>query len=143
MPEAATPGSPPDTPVDDVIARVRIPLIQRATIVHADVQEELFVIDIGLLGLFVERAAALPVGDSVSVRLPLPGNVIPIQAWCRVAWWHQPGRHLVTKSLPAGLGLEFVEISASDRIRVRQLVVEYLQRHPQLRRFHRPAGPAL
>jgi Tfp pilus assembly protein PilZ len=125
-------------PPDLVLRRIRIPLIRRATLTRADGRhEELFVIDIGLSGVFIERPEALPTGERVEIRFLLPGNEIPIHAGCRVAWWHPPGAPLVSKSLPAGVGLEFVEVSDRDRERVRTHLLEYLRSQLGPRRFHR------
>ena len=131
-------ASADDVPSDPVLRRIRIPLIRKAVLTRADGRvEELFVIDLGLSGVFVERADALPPGEQVSLRFALPGNEIPVQAACRVAWWHPPGAPLVSKSLPAGIGLEFVELSEHDRERVRSHLLEYLRSQLGPRRFHR------
>ena len=127
-----------DTPPDPVLRRIRIPLIRKATLTRADGRaEDLFVIDLGLSGVFVERSDALPTGERVGLRFLLPGNVIPVQAGCRVAWWHPPGAPLVSKSLPSGVGLEFVDLSEHDRERVRAHPLEYLRSRLGARRFHR------
>ena len=87
-------------------------------------------------GAFAERDRALPVGARVQLTFPLPANVNCIQATCRVAWWHSPSAALITKALPAGLGLEFVEVSEADRELLRAYLLEYLSRKSG-RRFHR------
>lgn len=131
-------ASSDDAPPDLVLRRIRIPLIRKATLTRADGRgEDLFVIDLGLSGVFVERADELPPGETVDIRFLLPGNELPIRAGCRVAWWHPPGAPLVSKSLPAGVGLEFVDMSDRDRERVRNHLLEYLRSHLGPRRFHR------
>ena len=131
-------ASADDVPSDPILRRIRIPLIRKASLARADGQgEDLFVIDLGMAGVFVERPHALPAGERVRIRFGLPGNEIPIEAACRVAWWHPPGAPLVSKSLPAGVGLEFVELSDHDRERVRAHLLEYLRSHLGPRRFHR------
>jgi Tfp pilus assembly protein PilZ len=131
-------ASTDDVPSDPILRRIRIPLIRKATLTRADGRsEELFVIDIGLSGVFAERSEALPPGEEVGIRFSLPGNEIPIQAQCRVAWWHPPGAPLVSKSLPSGVGLEFVTVSEHDRDRVRTHLLDYLRSHLGPRRFHR------
>jgi Tfp pilus assembly protein PilZ len=131
-------ASSDDAPPDLVLRRIRIPLIRKATLTRSDGRgEDLFVIDLGLSGVFVERPEALPPGEKVGIRFLLPGNELPIQAGCRVAWWHPPGAPLVSKSLPAGVGLEFVDVSDRDRERVRAHLLEYLRSHLGPRRFHR------
>jgi len=131
-------ASTDDVPSDPILRRIRIPLIRRAALTRADGRgEELFVIDIGLSGVFVERSDALPSGEEVGIRFSLPGNEIPVQAACRVAWWHPPGAPLVSKSLPSGVGLEFIEVSERDRDRIRTHLLDYLRSHLGPRRFHR------
>src|SRR6202022_1013033 len=89
-------ASADDAPPDNILRKIRIPLIRKATLTRADGHgEDLFVIDLGLSGVFVERLAALPSGEKVSPHFTLPGNVTPVQAGCRVAWWHPPGAPLV------------------------------------------------
>ncbi|HEX6737617.1 MAG TPA: PilZ domain-containing protein, partial [Vicinamibacteria bacterium] len=113
--------------LDAVLQKIRVPFIHRGTLEHADATtESVFLLDLGLMGAFVERAQGLPVGARLVLRFPLPGNEIPVVVACRVAWWHPPDARLVSKSLPAGLGLEFVEISKADRGRLREHLVGYL-----------------
>lgn len=132
---------PTDGAVSDAaLARFRVPLIQRATLTVGGRDEAVFTIDLGVHGVFVERAAPLTVGDQVFLSFPLPGNEIRIGVRCRVAWWHAPDAPLESKALPAGAGLEFEEISERDKERIRRHVTDYLSRHPRHRRFHRHPG---
>ncbi len=137
MPRPASPRSREGVPPDSVLRQLRIPFVRRASFVHGPVHEEVFVIDLGLAGVFIERHEALPVGDQVEIRLPMPDSEIPLQARCRVAWWHPEGAPLASKSLPAGAGLEFVEMSESDQGRLREQLVQYCRQHPRVRRFLR------
>lgn len=128
-------------PAEKVLVKIRIPLIQRARLMAQAGEEDVFMMDIGLKGVFIERKAPLPVGDEVRIRFPLPGNEIPVVARCRVAWWHAPERALLSKSLPSGMGLEFVEVEGRGGERVRAFVEGYLRGQPRGRRFHRtPPG---
>ena len=119
------------------LEKIRVPLIQRATLTVGGRDEAVFTVDLGLNGVFVERPAPLADGEEVSLSFPLPGNEIRLRARCRVAWRHAPDSPLLSKALPAGAGLEFTEISDRDRERVRRHLTEYLGRHPRHRRFHR------
>jgi Tfp pilus assembly protein PilZ len=134
---AAHLGDPPET----VLARIRIPLMQLGTMVVEGASEEVFVLDLGVLGVFVERERPLPVGARVEIRFRLPGNEIPVAALCRVAWWHPAGAPLVSRSLPAGMGLNFLEISDPDRARIRERLLEHFRREPRARRFVRQWPP--
>jgi hypothetical protein len=123
---------------DPVPPTLRIPFIQKAVLTHAGGREELFLVDLGLRGVFAERSAPLPVDEAVTLSFLLPGNAIPLSFQCRVAWWHPPGGPLVSKDLPAGVGLEFLESSEADRRRLGAYLDDYLRRRPLARRFHRP-----
>jgi hypothetical protein len=124
-------------PSDSVLRQLRIPFVRRATLLVEGSEEEVFVIDIGVAGVFVERARALTAGQRVGIRFSWPGSERLFQARCQVAWWHPEGEPLSSKSLPPGGGLEFVEMSDADRDRVRTLLLEYCQRQPRVRRFLR------
>jgi Tfp pilus assembly protein PilZ len=142
MQKLASLGAQDGVPPDAVLRRVRIAFVQRATLEHRGETQDVFVIDLGLAGVFIERSAPLPIGDEVVVRFPIPGNEIPIVARCRIAWWHPSGAPLATRSLPAGIGVEFLEISDADRGRIRAHVVDYCRRNPRTRRFLRHRDPA-
>ena len=130
-----------DVPPEPVFRRIRITFVQKATLSHAGGVEERFLIDLGLLGVFVERDQPLPDGSPVEVSFFLPGNDLPVTARCRVAWWHPAEMVLTSKTLPAGVGLEFTDKGGAAAGRVRAYLAEYLRRAPRERRFHRrPEG---
>lgn len=133
----AVPRSSAERDAAGTLRAVRIPFIQKAALTHAGRAEHLFLVDLGLWGAFAERDAPLPVGESATLRFTLPGNEIPLTFGCRVAWWHPLGAPLVSKALPAGVGLEFMEVSEDDHRRLRRYLEGYLQRSAG-RRFHRP-----
>jgi len=133
----ALPTSREPAPPESVLRQLRIPFVRRATLVSASQREDVFMIDIGLAGAFVERAESIPVDEELEIRFPWPGSEIPFSARCRVAWWHPEGAPLSSKSLPPGAGLQFVEMSGADRERLRALLVEYCRQNPRVRRFLR------
>jgi Tfp pilus assembly protein PilZ len=137
MPRAVLSRAEDGVPEERVLSQLRIPFVRRASLMHGGGSEEVFVIDLGLRGVFVERREPLPVGTEAQIRLPLPGNEIPLVARCRVAWRHTADRPLASKELPAGIGLEFVELSDSDRTRLREQLEEYCRQNPRVRRFLR------
>lgn len=137
MHKAARAGAPEGAPPDSVLRKLRISLIRRATLEHQGGTQEVLVIDLGLAGVFVERQEPLPVGQEVRIRFVLPGNDIPVVARCRVAWWHAPEAPLASKSLPPGLGLEFIELPEGDHARLRELIVDHCRRSPRERQFVR------
>jgi len=125
------------SPPEEVLEQLRIPFVRKATIRRQGGTEDVFLIDIGLAGAFVERTQPLEQDEAVDIRFPWPGSEIPFEARCRVAWWHSQGAPLSSKSLPPGAGLQFVELSATDRERLRTLLVDYCGQHPRVRRFLR------
>jgi hypothetical protein len=124
-------------PPEAVLRRLRIPFVRRATLLYEGVEEEIFLIDIGLEGAFIERSEALPQAGTLEIRFAWPGSEIPFRARCRVAWWHAPDSPLSSKSLPAGAGLQFTEMSDVDRERLRSHLVGYCRQDPRVRRFLR------
>jgi Tfp pilus assembly protein PilZ len=120
-----------------VLRKIRIPCIQRATIATAGAREDLFMIDLGLRGVFIEWVRPVAQGDEIEIWFALPGNEIRIHVRCRVAWVRPRGLSVGARTLPAGVGVEFVTISDGDAERVRRHLLEYLQRHPRHRWFLR------
>jgi len=137
MPRPAFPRTRERVPPESILRQLRIPFVRKVALVRGPVEEEVFVIDLGLAGVFIERPEPIPVGEQVDIRLPLPDNEIPLKARCRVAWWHPEGARLASKSLPPGAGLEFLEMSEADRVRLRVLLVQYCGQQPSVRRFLR------
>ena len=133
----AVPASAEGVLPEPVFRKIRIPFIQRAILVHDGRREELFLIDLALRGVFLERPEPLPEGSEVEVTFRLPGNELEVAARCRVAWWRAPDMALTSKTLPAGLGLEFVEVDGEAARRIRGYLTEYLRGNPRHRRFHR------
>ena len=125
-------------PDDAQLREVRIPFVQRTIVEHGGRREELFTFDLGMRGLFVERAEPLPRDGDVRVHFRIPGNEIPVEARCRVAWWHAPDAPLVSKRLPAGNGLEFRDLDEAVARRLRAYIVDHVQGDPRARRFQRP-----
>lgn len=137
MEKVAPPSPAEGLPPEAVLRKIRIPFIQRASVTIGGRREDLFVIDLGLRGVFIERPQPLEPGDEVEVWFPLPGNEITVHARCRVAWWRAGGGEARARLLPAGIGVEFVAMSERDTERVRQHLLEYLRRQPRHRRFLR------
>jgi uncharacterized protein (TIGR02266 family) len=136
MHEAAFPRAPEGATAESVVDRVRIPFIQRASLACGDRVVDVFLVDLGLAGVFVELSDPPPTGERVSVRFRLPGNEIPIGAACEVAWRHEAGTPPM--SLPPGAGLRFLELDPADRERVREHLAEYCRRATRGRGFARP-----
>jgi Tfp pilus assembly protein PilZ len=124
-----------EDPSEDVLRRMRIPFIRRATLVCEGFAEEVFLVDLALSGAFVERPNPLAVGATVELSFCLPENEIPLVVSCRVAWCHTGDTPLLNKSRPNGAGLEFVASSPVDQERLRRHLTDYYHRDPGSRRF--------
>jgi Tfp pilus assembly protein PilZ len=120
-----------------VLRKIRVSCIQRATVAIAGAREDLFMIDLGLRGVFIEWSRPVVAGEEIELWFALPGNEIRIHVRCRVAWVRPRGLISGARTLPAGVGVEFVTMSDSDAERVRQHLLEYLRRHPRHRWFLR------
>ena len=139
--QRAAPGTAEGVPPEPVFRRIRIPFIQRADLLHQGGREALFLIDLALNGVFVERPQPLPRASEVEITFRLPGNELPIVARCRVAWWRAPDMSPGSRTLPAGLGLEFLDMDGEAALRIRGFLTEYLRGNPRHRRFpRRPDG---
>jgi PilZ domain len=123
-------GVPPEA----VLGTIRIPFIQRASVLHRGKEQGVFLVDLGMRGAFAETPNPLPAGDEVELRFPLPGNEIPVVARCRVAWRHLPDES--PAGFPTGMGLAFVEMPPADRARIRAHLAEHC-RTARGRRFAR------
>ncbi len=139
MPRSSPKGE--GVPPEAVLQQLRVPMIRAATLAIAGREERVMLIDVGLEGVFVERAGRLPEGAELRIAFTLPGNASVIRARCRVAWYHAADRPLASKELPQGSGLEFVEVAEADRRRQREHVVAHCRQSGKARRFH-PSWPA-
>jgi PilZ domain len=137
MAKVAPPDAAEALPPDPVLKRIRIPFIQRASVSIAGRREELFMVDLGLRGTFLERTAAIAPGEEIEIWFPLPGNEIPVHARCRVAWSRAPAGPPHVRGLPPGVGVEFVQMSERDGERIRQHLADHLRQNPRHRRFLR------
>jgi hypothetical protein len=137
---ATAKGRDAGIPPEPVLRRLRVPMIRRGVLANRGHSEEVFVIDVGLLGIFVEHKQPLAIGERVEIEFGVPGNELPVRASCRVAWYHERGKALQSKVLPTGLGLEFIDLAQADDARIRDHVVAYCRRHPKTRQFH-PSWP--
>jgi len=76
-----------------------------------------FTRDINEGGLFIETEKPRPMGTEVAMRFNLPGGEDPLQTVGRVVWVRSAGG-----SLPAGMGIEFDELTALDRQRINDMI---------------------
>ena len=137
MAKVAPPTVAEALPPEPVLRKIRIPFIQRASVSVAGKVEELFMVDLGLRGTFLERTEALAPGEEIEIWFTLPGNEIRVHARCRVAWSRGPDAPGSVRALPPGIGVEFVEMSERDGERIRQHLADHLRQSPRHRRFLR------
>lgn len=64
-------------------------------------------------GVFIETENILPVDTPLVIILNLPDTNIIITCKARVAWTNEP-RHLRKKSLPPGMGIQFLDLSIEN-----------------------------
>ncbi len=76
-----------------------------------------FTRDINEGGLFIETEKPRPTGTEVVLRFNLPGNQEPLQTIGRVVWVRS-----ATDLDPAGMGIEFDELSEEDRDRINEMI---------------------
>jgi len=132
--------APAGEPAEEVLERLRVPLVRRAELRRAGEAHRAYTLDVGLRGVFVEWPEPLPIGEPVDLELRLPGWERPLRVRSRVAWWNPPGESARARRLPGGVGLEFVGLAEEDRRRIRALVLEHWRGELTSRRFH-PAWP--
>lgn len=127
-------------PSEEVLERLRVPLVRRAELTLRGEVHRAYTLDVGLRGVFVEWPEPLPIGEAVELCFHLPGSERPVRAASRVAWWNPPGESARARRLPGGAGLEFVELAEADARRIRELVLDHCRGDLTSRRFH-PAWP--
>jgi uncharacterized protein (TIGR02266 family) len=76
-----------------------------------------FTRDINEGGLFIETEKPRPTGTEVVLRFNLPGNAEALQTVGRVVWVRTASRNV-----PAGMGIEFDELSNEDRDRINTMI---------------------
>lgn len=76
-----------------------------------------FTRDINEGGLFIETETPRAAGTEVAMRFNLPGSNDPLQTVGRVAWVRS-----ATTDAPAGMGIEFDELSEDDRTRINVMI---------------------
>ena len=62
------------SPPESVLRQLRIPFVRRATLEGETRREDVFLIDIGFAGVFVERKEPLPVDEPLEIRFLWPGS---------------------------------------------------------------------
>ena len=80
-------------------------------------------LDISARGIFVRTTQVLPLGQDILVRFALPGVAHPFKAAGRVIWSSSTD---TPQGYPAGMGVQFFDLSSEEQGTIEQYVVEML-----------------
>lgn len=73
-------------------------------------------------GLLIKTASPLAKGERFPLQLELPGDPDPVQIGCEVVWSRAETDDPVRR--PTGMGVKFVQLSDSDRMRMQKSLEE-------------------
>jgi Tfp pilus assembly protein PilZ len=108
---------------------LRIPFVRRSRLEFDDGSTvDAFIVNINVLGAYIALDRMPDLGQRILCRFGLPGSENEIEARSVVAWQNPRQAHPV-HSLPPGCGVRFVQLSATDRERIEQLVNDYITQH--------------
>lgn len=118
---------------DDVERRssglLRVPFVRRCDVEFDDGRREsALIVNINALGAYVAHDALPRLGQTLSLRFGVPGNVRAVDVRGAVAWLNRRQEHPV-HSLPPGFGVRFMELPSEARARIETLVIDYVKRH--------------
>jgi hypothetical protein len=112
---------------------IRVPFVQRCQLERdEDEPRDAFLVNINILGAYVADDDPPPVGQQLRCRFHIPGNEIELVLDAVVVWLNGRQHHPV-HSLPRGFGMEFKDIPPEAVERLRDVVREYVMRHPPAR----------
>ncbi len=80
-------------------------------------------LDVSARGMFVRTSQVYPVGEDILLRFNLPGVARPFKAVGRVMWSSPTD---TPQGLPAGMGIQFVDLDGQEQGMIEQYVVELL-----------------
>jgi len=80
-------------------------------------------LDVSARGMFLRTGQVYPVGEEVLVRFSLPGVARPFKAVGRVTWSSPTD---TPQGLPAGMGIQFLDLEGQGQGVIEQYVVELL-----------------
>jgi Tfp pilus assembly protein PilZ len=107
---------------------IRVPFVRRCQLDYGSGQQDsAFIVNINVLGAYVESEKMPALGRAVVCRFQIPGNELELVTHGVVAWTNPQQEHPV-HSLPPGFGLAFRNLSPDVRARIEQIVADYLAR---------------
>jgi uncharacterized protein (TIGR02266 family) len=80
-------------------------------------------LDVSARGMFLRTSQVYPVGEEVVLRFSLPGVARPFKALGRVTWSSSTD---TPQGLPAGMGVQFLDLEGQGQGMIEQYVVELL-----------------
>jgi uncharacterized protein (TIGR02266 family) len=80
-------------------------------------------LDVSARGMFLRTTQVYPVGEDILVRFNLPGVAHPFKTVGRVMWSSSVD---TSQGLPAGMGIQFLDLEGQEQSVVEQYVVELL-----------------
>lgn len=106
---------------------IRVPFVRRCQIEYDGGGESTsaFIVNINVLGAYIEMATMPSLGRQVRCRFRTPGHEQEIETEGVVAWTNPVQEHPV-HSLPPGFGVAFRTISDGVRGRIEDVVFDYL-----------------
>jgi len=104
---------------------LRIPFVRRCSLRFEEgTSTSAFLVNINVLGAYVELDVMLPVGQPLRCAFRLPGNERELEIEAVVAWNNPRQQHPV-HSLPPGFGISFRNLAAEARAAIVALVAGY------------------
>ena len=107
---------------------IRVPFVRRCQIDYTGGQtDSAFIVNINVLGAYVELDVMLPVGQPLRCAFRLPGTERELELEAVVAWNNPLQQHPV-HSLPPGFGVAFRSLADDVRGKIEEIVFAYLAR---------------
>lgn len=103
----------------------RIPFVRRCSLRFAEgTSTSAFLVNINVLGAYVELDVMLPLGQPLRCAFRLPGNERELDIEAVVAWNNPRQQHPV-HSLPPGFGISFRRLDEEARKGILALIAAY------------------
>lgn len=79
--------------------------------------------DVSSRGIFIRSTQVFPVGEDLLLRFHLPGVAVPFKVVGRVLWSSASD---TPQGLPAGMGIQFLDLATQEQQTIEQYVLELL-----------------
>jgi Tfp pilus assembly protein PilZ len=107
---------------------IRVPFVRRCRIEYeGDTADSAFIVNINVLGAYVAYDEMPTLGREVVCRFNVPGREQELRIEGVVAWTNPRQEHPV-HSLPPGFGVAFRGLGDDARVRIEEVVFDYLER---------------